>query len=252
MKNKKPKKNKKKEDKKEDTLTKILILVIFVILVFYVPDLWKTFDIPLTVKRIPWRLSANDNLEANLHALAGEEYLFVKGYLRSSCTRFQEQDHCPFKIIEAKPSIYYEEPLLFYKLSVPIRYRLMNRTAENITLELDDVSFISFVKKGNNKIRFLIQDYITNLGLCRKKGLHVNGTICPINWAKKFRIDNITRKRKDISVEITRFDIEQKNTSAEAHIQGRIKGNLTNPLLEVMVYSHAERNPTRLKKRELI
>ncbi|MBW2990196.1 hypothetical protein KY348_00660, partial [Candidatus Woesearchaeota archaeon] len=113
-------------------------------------------------------------------------------------------------------------------------------------------SFISFVKKGNNKIRFLIQDYITNLGLCRKKGLHVNGTICPIKWAKKFRVDNITSKRKDISVEMTRFDIEQKNTSAEAYIQGRIKGNLTNPLLEVRVYSYAEGNPTRLKKRELI
>ena len=255
MKHKKTKRNKnskgKKKDK-EDTLTKILVFIIFIIIVFYVPTIWKTFDIPSTARKIFWGITAKDNLEANLFALEGEEYLFVKGSLMSNCTRLQDKNHCPHRISEAKPPVYVEESQFFYDLSMPLKDKIMSGRTGEVTLEPEDIRFLSFVKKDSDKISFLIQDYLTKINLCSKNREYYNGTICLLRWKKKFQVENITQKRGNISVELSRFDIKQENNSTEAYIQGKIKGNLSNPLLEVRVYEHARQQPTNLKKRQSI
>ena len=253
MKNNKTNKKKSKKKDKEDTLTKILVFIIFIIIVFYVPDLWKKFDLTTQIKRIPWNSRADDNLEAHFYAMEGEEYLFVQGFLRSNCTKLQSENHCPQKVMKANPLIYFDNKTkAFYELDIPTRMKIMNRTSEEVVLELDAVRFVSFVKKDDNSIKFLIQDYLPKPSLCNKKKLYLNGTICPLLWKKKFRINNITPKREDVSVELTKFDIQRKNSSVEAQIQGRVKGNLIEPMLEVRVYNYVMEHPSTLKKREII
>ena len=225
MKNNKTNKKKSKKKDKEDTLTKILVFIIFIIIVFYVPDLWKKFDLTTQIKRIPWNSRADDNLEAHFYAMEGEEYLFVQGFLRSNCTKLQSENHCPQKVMKANPLIYFDNKTkAFYELDISTRMKIMNRTSEEVVLELDAVRFVSFVKKDDNSIKFLIQDYLPKPSLCNKKKLYLNGTIC----------------------------IQRKNSSVEAQIQGRVKGNLIEPMLEVRVYNYVMEHPSTLKKREII
>jgi len=247
MKNKKPKKEKSNEDKKEDTLTKILILIIFIIIVFYAPDLWKMFDIPTAVRKMLWESKANDNIEAYLSALEGEEYLFVDGFLRSKCTRIDEVNHCPYKLVEANPVAYFDQDKFFYDFGVPMRLKAINGTLQEETLEPREIHFVSFVKKGRNKIIFILQDYLLNLYPCNKKKLYVNGTICPLTWKKGFGEWNVmTNKRDDISIEISPTEINRENKSLTVVLRGRVRGKLENPVLEIRVYGYGGGYPQNL------
>lgn len=219
----------KKRDDKEDTLTKILILVLFIILVFYIPDLWKNPKVQLAL----WDISASDNLEANFTSIEGKEYVFIEGSLQSKCAHLESKNHCPKEVVTSDQPAYFNNKSFFTPNLTLFRMRDMNAT-----FKLNDVQLISFLKKNEERaLAVRLNDYIVSKRhICSQKIF--NDTTCAIQWTKKFKIQNITKGRDDFFVNITRFDIQIMNSSIEAQVEGKISGNLANPFTELRVYSY--------------
>ncbi|MBU1198328.1 MAG: hypothetical protein KKF46_06555 [Nanoarchaeota archaeon] len=229
----KKKKTKKKKDN-EDTLTKILILVIFIIFVFYVPNLWKSFDITTKVKKGLWELGAEDNLDAELIGIEGEEYIFINGLLKSNCDRAQSDNHCPQTILNADKPIFFDKTNSFYKPNIYARIKRLNQKGEDIILNPDDIKIISFINKSDKNIKFQIRDEILNGKICPKPKF--NNTFCSINWEKEFKIENIATKRRDVSVQLVSFEVKQKEGLSDIEVQGKITGNLIEPFMKISIY----------------
>jgi len=237
---------KKKKGDKEDTLTKILLLIIFIMLVFYVPDLLKTINI----KEISWKSKAEANLEASIQGIQGEEYLFVQGDIISTCTKIESDNHCPLKVLKIKPSSYLNDRLpSFYTTTTPENLKIINGTSEDIVLEPKDVRFVSFLKKNDRDMKVYIKDYILDTSICRNSIL--NDTMCSISWTKKFRIDSVTKKRTDVSIELNKFDIKKTDNATEIEIQGKIRGTLISPEIELREYNYGK-TINSLNKRETL
>ena len=239
----KNKKKKKSKSDKEDTLTKILILIIFIIVVFYVPDLWQTFDVTTKIRRAWWERKAGENLEAKLDVIGGEEYFFVQGSLRSTCERIENKNHCPLQITEGEPPLYFDEPPRFYEFSIPMRTSILNGSTEKIVFKPEEPEFMSFVEKNKDTaLSVEIQDYILKTGICKRPIL--NNTLCAIRWDKTFEITDASKKRDDIFFNLTKFELKLTNASLDIEFQGQVSGKVINPVLEmkIYIYSNHSRN----------
>jgi hypothetical protein len=218
-----------KKDDKEDTLTKILIFIIFIILVFYVPQLWKD----QIIQRGFWELRAKDNLEASFNAIQGDDYVFVEGVLQTKCDKLEAKNHCP-RLVENKGDnfIYFDDKFL-YRANLSI-FQQKDMAAR---FELTPVNFMLFKEKGEARaftLSLRINDYVL-AQLCRDKLF--NNTTCSIRWNKNFQITNITEKRKDVIVNITTFDTQLTDNAVKTEVSGMITGNLMHPKLEARVYT---------------